>query len=107
MGTRRFLVAFTGLLVMGLPALAGAYYYSRFAPEIDALAEAEQNLPGDCKLLNHKLHKFLMHAQPKSLVKMARTEREEGVRLCATGSQKKGMHQLRVALERLGVRPET
>lgn len=107
MKTRRLLFALGGLFVMGLPVLAGVYYYSRFAPKIDALAEAEQVLPHDCETLDRQLHQASMHVQPRNQLAMARADREEGVRLCARGAAKDGVHQLKAALASLGVRPKT
>lgn len=107
MKTRGLLFAVAGLFVMGLPALAGAYYYTRFAPQIDALAAAEQALPHNCETLDQQLHRALMHAQPRDQLAMARANREVGVRLCAKGAEEEGVHQLKAALANLGIKPET
>jgi len=107
MTTRKILLALSGLLVMGLPIMAGRYYYTHVAPRMDATAAAEQKLPGDCETLDRRLHKALMHAVPPELLKTAEAEREKGIRMCAHGSEENGVYMLQTALRDLGVRPST
>jgi hypothetical protein len=107
MTTRKILLALAGLLVMGLPAVAGRYYYARVAPRIDATAAAEQALPGNCGTLDRQLHKALMQAVPPEILKTAEADREKGIRMCAYGSEKNGVYMLQTALRDLGLRPST
>lgn len=107
MNTREFIFALTGLLVMGLPVLAGGYYYSRVAPRIDILAIDEENLPRDCEKLDQQLHQAFMHNQSSEMFKTARKDREKGVRLCAEGAETKGVLMLKTALRDLGLKPVT
>ena len=105
MNLRRLFFTIVMLALMGLPGLAGSYYYLRTAPQIDALARAEQALPPACQDLEDKLHQAFMHDQQPETYAMARSDREQGLRLCADGSEEAGILKLKAALRDIGLEP--
>lgn len=104
---RRVVIALFGMLVMGLPALAGDYYYTRVAPRLDVLAEARQILPPKCEQLERQLHSAFMERHALGTLKTARSDRETGLRMCVNGSEEDGATALKAALHDLGVVPKT
>lgn len=106
MNFRKLFIVLSGLLVMGLPAVAGAYYLAHVAPQLDALAEAERALPPRCEWLEEQVHQALLANHSRETIQAAREDREKGIRLCANGAEEEGALALRTALQDLGTKSE-
>lgn len=105
MELRTLVTALATLSLMAVPALAGLYYHTHVSPRIEALAAAEQVLPGKCRDLNHQLHVALEREFSANAFAASRANRERGLELCANGAERAGAKLLKTALHDLGLQP--